>query len=384
MPNRLKIWLVVAFFLILSSSCAFAEGAKQIIIDTLVIPSRNQTRMQPEIFYAFKTAAKEKEPLLKMRFVLFNPFQHEFLETGGEELQGKLLALSYKCVDEVLAIKKANPQTQKLLKHIRDYMQQNPGSHLAELHRIIEGLMEEFEFLIIESSDTYGIHPMFYKPGITQINTPDGANEKDIIEALYGFFFLDAAFKENKPVWGTCHGAQIGYIHAGGKLERLFNYKEDGYDVDFKKAAPGHVDEEIWHIEDMLYTKKKDADYTEYGTTVYPVPETFKGESRKNEEMYMNKDFEHSLALTKPIPEGIQAISYHPLSKYQDKVTGKKHKEFNKEFKKILKNQAIIDAYKYKTMLGTQYHPQYTYDDLETSMVFDYLVKQLADRYKNQ
>ena len=36
-----------------------------------------------------------------------------------------------------------------------------------------------------------------------------------------------------------------------------------------------------------------------------------------------------------------------------------------------------MDAYKYKTMLGTQYHPQYTYNDLETSIVFDYLVRQL-------
>jgi len=44
-----------------------------------------------------------------------------------------------------------------------------------------------------------------------------------------------------------------------------------------------------------------------------------------------------------------------------------------------LKNLIIIDAYEYKTMLGTQYHPQFGYDDLETSVVFEYLIRQLVD-----
>ena len=96
----------------------------------------------------------------------------------------------------------------------------------------------------------------------------------------------------------------------------------------------------------------------------------------------MNKDFEHSFALINPIPDDISVISYHPLSEYQEKSTDKKYKEFNEEFKKVLKSRIIIDAYEYKTMLGTQYHPQYTYDDFQTSIVFEYLVKQLANRYK--
>ena len=47
----------------------------------------------------------------------------------------------------------------------------------------------------------------------------------------------------------------------------------------------------------------------------------------------------------------------------------------------MLIDQVIVDAYQYKTMLGTQYHPQYTYDDLETAMVFEYLVRQLKGKY---
>ena len=35
--------------------------------------------------------------------------------------------------------------------------------HLAEAYRGIEDIMDEYRFLIIESSDTYGLYPMFYK-----------------------------------------------------------------------------------------------------------------------------------------------------------------------------------------------------------------------------
>jgi hypothetical protein len=70
-------------------------------------------------------------------------------------------------------------------------------------------------------------------------------------------------------------------------------------------------------------------------------------------------------------------ISYHPLSEYKKKDREETYRDDNKAFNKILINQVLVDAYNYKTMLGTQYHPQYTYNDLETSIVFDYLVRQL-------
>jgi len=379
--KKFNVLLIVTIALIASFSCVLAENKESIEIDTIVIPSRNHTRMQPEIFYAFKDTAKRKEPFLEMCFIVFNPFKHEVLEEGVD-YQEEFPDLLNECVPEVVAIKKANPQTSELLKHIHDYIKTNPESRLAELHVKIEEFMEGFEFLIIESSDTYGIHPMFYKPGVTLVDMPDGASAEDIIEALYGFFFIDAAFKQNKPIWGTCHGLQLGYVHAGGKLGRLFEYKEDGYDVHFKRNSQARGEVETWHIEKVLHAQTKDADYMEYGMLAYPVPEIFKGEETRGEEMYMNKDFYHSFALIKPVPDQINVISYHPMSEYKEKSSDKKYKRFNEEFKKVLKNQVIIDAYTYKTMLGTQYHPQYTYDDLQTSMVFEYLVEQLADRYK--
>jgi len=390
MKNRkIKILIAAAAAVIVLTAAAIfihTKQAKPLEINTLVIPSRNYIRMQPQIYYAAKDASKEADVPLKMWFVVFNPFKYEYMG-NTEEKQEELLGLLYKCVDEVVAVKKADPGTDQLLKDIHLYVKSNPGSYLAQTHKEIEDFMKGYEFLIIESSDTYGVHPMFYKPGVTDIKTKDGADEKDIIEALYGLFFIDAAFKENKPVWGTCHGSQVGYIHAGGKLDRLFRYKEGGYDyIEYKKKAPKYTDEEVWRIDTHLHTserKNKSIAYEKYGLTVYPVPEIYKDEDQKGREMYMNKDFDHSLGLVEPLPEKIEIISYHPLSKYKDQFTEDEYAEVNEQFKQILKNQVIVDAYKYGSMLGTQYHPQYTYDDLDTSVVFDYLIDRIVERYEN-
>ena len=199
---------------------------------------------------------------------------------------------------------------------------------------------------------------------------------------MYGLFFIDAALKQDKPIWGTCHGAQLGYVHAGGKLGRLFKYKEGGYEVDFKKTGQKNEEEETWHVGKSLNTHKKDSEYFEYGMAAYPVPEIFAERGRSGKDLSLNKDFEHSLAMIPPVPSNINVISYHPLSQYQEKMAINKYRASNDAFKGVLKNQTIIDAYKYRTMLGTQYHPQYTYDDLETSVVFEYLVKEIADRHK--
>ncbi len=214
---------------------------------------------------------------------------------------------------------------------------------------------------------------------MTQIDTPDGASAADIIEALYGLFFLDAAFQQNKPVWGTCHGAQIGYVHAGGRLGRLFEYEEDGYDVELKRKGSVDGKEETWHINKCLATHERGGKYFNYGRVVRPMPEFFKDEKDHEKKMEMNTDFEHSFCLAEPVPEGIQVISYHPLSEYREMSADEKDDSRNEEFKKVLKNLRIIDAYKYRTMLGTQYHPQYTYDQLDMAILFEYLLKQLAN-----
>jgi len=375
--NVVVLAIVISF---VSFSSALADKEEKKTVKVLVISSRNYPSMQPQVYYAFKDAARKIDPAIALKFVMFNPFFSELTEEGPrfEKVLNNLMNILNECVPEVVAIKRAEPEIENLLNNIHAYIKKHPESHLSRFHKEIERLMNDFEFLVIESSDTYGVHPIFYLPYVTEIDTPDGAERGDLIEALYGMFFLDAAFKQGKPAWGTCHGAHVGYVHAGGKLSRLFDYKEGGHDVDFKNNGQNPDEVEVWHIGRWLYTHKKDTDYREYGSTIYPLPEIFRDGEKKSEEMYMNKDFEHSLAMTSPVPENIKIISYHPLSEYQERKVGEKYDESNKEFKKILKNQVIIDAYKYKTMLGTQYHPQFTYNDLETSNLFEYLIRQLT------
>ena len=81
---------------------------------------------------------------------------------------------------------------------------------------------------------------------------------------------------------------------------------------------------------------------------------------------------------------GIEVISYHPFSEYKRTYPEEIYRNGNEAFNNVLKSQALVDAYAYKTMLGTQYHPQYTYDTLETSLVFDYLVGQLIIQMTDQ
>ncbi len=383
-----KVKSVVILFFIMAVlfvplSATSAAEKKQAEIDVLVLSSRRFARMEPETFYALKDTAKQIEPSLNMKFVLFNPLKYEIIGETPKYYSKlkKFHDLLIECVPEVVAIKRANPKTDKLLNNIHTYIKRNPEAYLAKLHKRIDQLMEDFQFLIVDPRCTYGVHSIFFKPGVTRINTADGATAEDIMVTLYGFFFLDAAFRQDKPVWGSCYGAQLGYVHAGGKLGRLFEYKKDGYDVSFKKKSqkPGG-EEEIWYIDRWLYTHKKGTYYYEYGIVAYPVPEVFKASEEQDEKMYINKDFEHYLAMVEPIPDEIKLISYHPMSEYKDSGVGKEYQEFNKAFKKVFKNQVIVGAYKYKTMLGTQYHPQFTYDDLETSIIFKYLIGQVINK----
>ncbi|HJO94786.1 MAG TPA: gamma-glutamyl-gamma-aminobutyrate hydrolase family protein [Victivallales bacterium] len=344
--------------------------SKEDTINTLVITSRNHIRMQPEIFHAFKDSLKKTVPSMEIKFTVFNPF------LSDELYQKKIMQLLNKCLLEIIKLKKNNPKDDYLLDDIKEYIKSKPDSNLAKVNNRIKSIMNKYQFLIIESSDTYGIHPMFYKKNIVGIDNGEGANEKDIIETVYGLLFLDAALEENKVVWGTCQGSQMGYVHAGGKLGRLFQFKEGGYGgllFKVKKSPKNPVEEEVWCIGKYLFTIDKSE--KDFGIVVYPIPSELKGKSKKV--MLINKDFQHSFGLVAPIPKGIKVISLHPLSEYQNKISDI---EKSKEFSKVLKNQVIVDAYIYKTMLGTQFHPQYTYEDLENSVIFQYLLRKVRDQ----
>ena len=348
---------------------------KEAVINTIVIISRNHIRMQPEVYYAFKDTVKKEAPFMEIRFNVFNPF------LSKKSKDKKLMKLLANSVSEILAIKKKHPDDY-LFDDIMKYAKENPDSNLGQVSRIIKKRMHKYQFLILESSDTYGIHPMYFRNDVTKIDDGNGAEKADIIEALYDLYFIEYALQEKKVIWGTCHGSQAGYIHAGGKLGRIFEFKEGGHGkipIVVNKSEDNPVSKEKWSIGKSLFTI--DSAKKDYGIVIYPVPEELKGGSKKK--MYLNKDFQHSFGLVEPIPNNIKVLSYHPMSKYKDKIKASKMED-NKDLEGVLHNQVIVDAYKYKTMLGTQFHPQYTYEDLETAIVFKYLVKQIRDQYDSK
>lgn len=222
------------------------------------------------------------------------------------------------------------------------------------------------------------------------------ATEEDIVDTLYGLFFLNAAIKQKKPMIGFCHGAQLTYLYAGGGLGRNVDYTPYEYvvlkNVHYPRKNPYGGDIEIWTIDNLLNARNLD-DRSEYQLIKYPLPETFKKALNITDDSFINKDFNHTLAMKDPLPKQIEVLSYHPLSAlpnhaYKHEVSHeelakitKEHPEVNtksiEKFKSHMTVRNIVDAFRYKTALVFQYHPQYTYHDLDTSMVFQYIIKAL-------
>lgn len=222
------------------------------------------------------------------------------------------------------------------------------------------------------------------------------ATEEDMVDTLYWLFFLNAVIKQKKPMIGFCHGAQLTYLYAGGGLGRNVDYTPYEYvvlkNVDYPRKNPYGGDIEIWTIDNLLNARNLD-DRSEYQLIKYPLPETFKKALNITDDSFINKDFNHTLAMTDPLPKQIEVLSYHPLSAlpnhaYKHEVSHeelakitKEHPEVNtksiEKFKSHMTVRNIVDAFRYKTALVFQYHLQYTYHDLDTSMVFQYIIKAL-------
>jgi len=62
----------------------------------------------------------------------------------------------------------------------------------------------------------------------------------------------------------------------------------------------------------------------------------------------------------------------------------KKHPQLSEQsiqkFKSVMTKRKIVDAFRYQTMFRFQYHPQYTYDDLNTSLIFKFIVEELVQQ----
>ncbi len=357
------------------------------IVNTLVIPDRIVERIQPEIFYSFKEAAKKskEDKPIQFKFYEFNPY-HFPVEPPLKLAHSKqrIMDLCNQTVDTVVEIKKGITKGTLLFDAILDYIKKNKDSQLSELKSEIEKVLSWFSFLIIESTATTIVHPIFYRPDVFT-ETAVKAVPDDIKDTLYGLLFIQAAFDQEKPIFATCHGAQLGYLHAGGGLTKIF--KEGGRysDTYYARKNPYEGPEELWQIDVELNARQRD-DLNIFSTLKYPLPDIFKHPGEEKEQKYINKDFRHTLAMTSPIPDKIEVLSFHPLSsksRKDEKYEFRSHPAISEEqvvkFKGLLKDIPVVDAFRYKTMLGFQYHPHYTYDDLDTSSIFDYLVNDITD-----
>ena len=206
--------LIVFTGLVLQPATAFSRTIK-----TMVVPDRAHSDMQPAIFYSFKTSANRSkvEKDLVMKFSIFNPY----LTSESTGVQKEIL--KYLEAGRALVVKKKKniKDGEKLFELIMADIKSNPDSPLAKAHAAIGKLMMDYKLLIIESTGLTVLHPIFYNPEVKELEV-GYATANDVNDTLYGLFFLDAAFEQGKPVFGTCHGAQLGYLYAGGGLIRLF------------------------------------------------------------------------------------------------------------------------------------------------------------------
>jgi len=354
---------------------------------TLVITDRTEDRMQPEIFYSFKMAAAKivSDKKLAFKFYSFNPYKITVeAPLSFAKAKQRIMDLLNDLVKKTVEIKKNIKSDKLLFDEIKDYIKEHKASRLTVLNNEIKNLLSDFSFLVIESTAKTVVHPIFYNPSVLTANFGQ-AGENDIKDTLYGLMFIEAAFEQNIPIFGTCHGAQLGYLLAGGGITKVFDEAGLPYTKTFyARNNPNKGPEELWQIDVELNARKR-KDVSVYSTLKYPLPKIFIKTDDDKTEKFVNKDFRHTLAMTAPIPKKIEILSYHPLSvasKSPDKMEINEHPKIEKEqsdkFKTTLKKIPIVDAFKYKTLLGFQYHPHYTYDDFNTSEIFDYLVNEIS------
>ena len=361
-------------------------------IYTLVVTDRLHMRMQPELYYAFKTTAKKMYgDHLDFRFSVFNPFMAIDIEPiEWSEVQQEIAEILEYIIGYVVDIKRTTKRRllfDAVLLHIKKY----PNSSVALLYKKLENIMERYSYVIIESTGKTVIHPIFYNKDIKSVEVGI-ATADDIKDTLYGMMLLNIAFEQGKPVFGTCHGAQLGYLHAGGGIKRLFDdIQTPDHGAYYPRRNPHGGPREIWQIDTMLNARDLN-DHDKFTLLKYPLPKIFRQPEDNDTERYINRDFNHTLAMTTPVPKNIEVISYHPLSSFQkikDQSIDDRIEEFPQitkdaisKFKTSLKINTIVDIFRYKTLMAFQHHPHYTYDDVDNVAIFEYLIKDICKQIK--
>ncbi len=84
--------------------------------------------------------------------------------------------------------------------------------------------------------------------------------------------------------------------------------------VHYPRKNPYGGDIEIWTIDNLLNARNLD-DRSEYQLIKYPLPETFKKALNITDDSFINKDFNHTLAMTDPPPETDRGLILSPVER---------------------------------------------------------------------
>jgi hypothetical protein len=364
------------------------------IIKTLVLSDRIHTRVQPEIYYAFESASKDSNIPggVKMLYSLFNPVmaKYQYPNAFFDRQLEFMKLLDNKASGIIIEIWKNLKVKEKLFQAILNYMAENSDSILGKIYNELEKFIVEYLFLIIESTARTVIHPFYYDKDHTEIEC-DFATEYDLIDTLIGLFFIDISIKHNIPMFATCHGAQLAYLHVSGGMKRLANpyyFLPENYYYPKRNVHGGPV--EIWQFDEDLLNARNIRDGSKVSVVRTPLPDLFKSGSKK-EEKYINRDFNQTLVMTAPVPENIDIFLYHPLSmfaaeieKYEVKDKILEYPEVTEDkiekFKNFLKSEVIVDSFTYKCIYAFQHHPHYDYHYESNSEIFKYMLRKITPK----
>ncbi len=368
MKNKLTLFLIICFSILLNAGVDISK--KHITAKGLTLIDRNAKDCGKFVLCSFKSEALKHSPPFIINIVPFNPFCFEL----QEKMFYSLIMRAGK--EGITLFKKSDGKDKSIMAILNEAIAKAPNTAMSVLKRKLYDYMEKFDFLVIEDSFT---GDAFINGNSKVLSLEKECIVKDFGQAIYSLFLLDAALKQRKIIWGTCYGAQIGWLYAGGKINKIMktnNKKKIFIDVP-KDVGEGY---EKWVIDDgFIATEIFGIGYIVKTNKKYKLPGGTLNNTDTDKTYFVNKNYSHgNWMLYKKLP-GMNILSMHPFSEYKSRsmkfysVKGKEivHKNLN--------NMKIVDSYTYKTMVGTQYHPHLTYDQYDSDLIFKSLTDKIYD-----
>ncbi|NOQ31276.1 MAG: hypothetical protein GQ570_09150 [Helicobacteraceae bacterium] len=407
--NYISAMLITTVLFLLSGCSALQINtpslAKDTTIKTLVVLDRPHTLLDYRLYYALTQSTQRQKLGLKFKLHMANPFLAKSIDMPLKmrEQQLSMYADINASVKTLLKIKESKPEALSMSSALFEYIKNNPKSNLSSAHIVASELMKDFNLMIIEPTGTTALHPLYYDKKLISVNGY-GANVLDLLDSTYQLMLIDHALKNNIPVIGMCHGAQVGYAYAGGDLEKYFDVEAEAKNLAGNKHMimarenPYGSGVEVWNLENYIMTRLWNDHTTSFENIKYPIAPYMKKALNisDNKDIFINKEFAQSLAMKLPVPKGVESYTMHPLSSLNENmstvitdfnslpsedsyVTQESTKNFLDVFKDKLQ---VVDFFKYKTLYATQYHPQYVYNDYDTSLIFDFYTQMIKENYK--